>query len=303
MDIKTHTQAQNRTGATPEPDALPQVLTLAGALRSYRLQLLVGLGFLSLTYHHIATAMVRDWYFDDNASHGFLVPLVSAYLVWTRRKKLAVAPVSSCPAGLWILVFAMLLLLGGWLASELFIQRFSLVLALCGCTLFWLGRDVFSLLSLPILFLTFMIPIPNIVYDAVALPLKLLVSQMSVGILHALGIVVLREGNVIMFPNITLEVVDACSGLRSLTSLLALGVAYSLIFIRSTGQRLILIAATLPIAIFTNVLRVVGTGLLARHIGAQAASGFFHEFTGIATFVFALLLFAGVHHLLRRFAR
>jgi len=280
-----------------------KTLTLPDALRAYRGWLLLGLVFVGLTYRQVVTGMVRDWYFDDNASHGFLIPFISGYLIWTRRKRLAKAAVSSSAAGLWLAACAMFLLIGGRLASELFTQRFSLVLTLCGCVLFWLGKNVFSLLALPLLFLTFMIPVPNIVYDAVALPLKLFVSWLSVGTLQALGVIVVREGNVIMFPNITLEVVDACSGLRSLTSLLAIGAAYALIAVRSSWQRIVLIAATVPIAIFTNTLRVVGTGLLASHLGAGAARGFFHEFTGIVLFAFALLLFVGIHQLLRKFVR
>jgi len=284
----------------PDTSGAPSARALRHVLHGWRGRLFLGLCCIGLAYFHAVGAMVHDWRADPNASHGFLIPLISAYLIWTRRERLAAAPVSSSMAGLWLLALAMLLLIAGTLASELFTQRFSLVLALCGCALLWFGRDVFKLLALPLLFLTFMIPIPNIVYDAAALPLKLLVSRLSVTALTALGMAVVREGNVIMFPNVTLEVVDACSGLRSLTSLLAIGSAYALIFARSAWHRLILVAATVPIAIFTNTLRVVGTGLLARHMGARAAQGFFHEFTGMVMFVAALLLFAGVHQLLRR---
>ena len=118
-----------------------------------------------------------------------------------------------------------------------------------------------------------------------------------------MGVMVLREGNIIMFPNVTLEVVDACSGLRSLTSLMALGTAYALLFTQSLWLRLVLVASTIPIAVATNTLRVTGTGLLARHIGASAAEGFFHEFTGLVMFILALVMLVGLHQLLRRFSR
>jgi exosortase len=124
---------------------------------------------------------------------------------------------------------------------------------------------------------------------------------MSVDVLKAMGVIVMREGNIIMFPNITLEVVDACSGLRSLTSLLALGTAYALLFVRSPWQRLALVAATIPIAVISNTLRVTGTGLLACYFGAAAAEGFFHEFTGVVIFLLALVMLFGFHRLLRRF--
>lgn len=278
-------------------------LTLKDTLKLYRVQLLLGLGVMCLAYYRIVGAMVKDWYFDDNASHGFLVPLISGYIIWTRRSELASTPVAPWKTGFWLTAWAAAMLVAGWLATELFTMRFSLVLALCGCVLFWLGKDAFSRLATPLLFLVFMIPIPAIVYDAVAFPLKLFVSWVSVSALKAMGVMVLREGNVIMFPNVILEVVDACSGLRSLTSLLALSAAYSLIFCRSTWMRVALIASAVPIAVATNTLRVIGTGLLARHMGAAAAEGFFHEFTGLVIFVLALVMLFGLHQILRRFGR
>ena len=278
-------------------------LTLGEALRMYLVPLLIGVGILGVAYQQTVWAMVRDWYFDDNASHGFLIPVISGYIIWTKRALLARAPVSSSRVGLAVAAAAAVMLVAGWLASELFTMRFSLVLALCGCVLYWFGKDVFSLLATPLLFLTFMIPIPAIVYDAIAFPLKLLVSRISVDALKAMGLMVLREGNIIMFPNVTLEVVDACSGLRSLTSLLALSAAYSLIFCTKPWQRIVLTVSAVPIAVATNTLRVIGTGLLARHIGSAAAEGFFHEFTGLAIFGVALAMVFGLHQVLRRIGR
>lgn len=276
------------------------VLDLETVLRVSWLPLLLGAGVLALAYHQVVAGMVHDWYTDDNASHGFLIPLISGYIVWTRRQELAAAPVGSSPAGFVLAVAAAGMLVAGWLASELFSMRLSLVAALGGCILFWLGRTVFARLLTPLLFLVFMIPVPAIVYDAAAFPLKLFVSWFSVGVLKTMGLMVVREGNVIMFPNIVLEVVDACSGLRSLTSLLALATSYALVFVSVPWQRLVLIAAAIPIAVAANVLRVVGTGLLARHFGAAAAEGFFHEFAGLATFALALAILAGLHQVLRR---
>lgn len=211
-------------------------------------------------------------------------------------------PVESSVAGLVLIVAAMGMLVGGWFASELFTMRLSLVLTLCGCALYWLGTTLFNRLLVPLLFLVFMIPIPTILYDAAALPLKLMVSSVSVYILKMMGSVVMREGNIIMFPNITLEVAEACSGLRSLTALLALTTAYSLIVVQSRWQRFLLVSAAIPIAVVANVFRVVMTGFLVRYIGVAAAEGFFHEFAGLATFVLAVAVIVGLHHLLRRIA-
>ena len=297
------TPSSDPEGFDAPDDGRQAAPSLTAALYAHRVQLLLGLVVLTVAYYHVAGAMVRDWYFDDNASHGFLVPLISGYFVWLRRSDLAQARVAPCNAGLWFLAAAALMLVAGWLATELFTMRFSLVLALCGCVLYWLGREVFALMAMPLFFLVFMIPIPAIVYDAAAFPLKLFVSWLSVGVLKSMGVMVMREGNIIMFPNVTLEVVDACSGLRSLTSLLTLGAAYALIFTRSNWLRVVLVASTVPIAVFTNSIRVIGTGFLARHIGASAAEGFFHEFAGLVVFALALAMLVGLHQLLRRFSR
>jgi exosortase len=160
-----------------------------------------------------------------------------------------------------------------------------------------------KLTALPVAFLLFMVPLPYIVYDAMAFPLKLFVAKYSVLSLKLMGITVLREGNIIMFPQTVFEVADACSGLRSLMSLLALAVAVAFMTQKSPGKRLILIVSALPIAILTNMLRVIVTGVLAQYYGAAAAEGFFHEFAGLAVFAVAMVLLLAESALLRRFGR
>ena len=159
---------------------------------------------------------------------------------------------------------------------------------LTGIVWYLYGNKVLRLLALPLGYLFFMVPIPVTIYDAMSFPLKLFVTKVSVGMLKLTGLPVLREGNVIMFPNITLEVVEACSGMRSLMSLIAMGTAYAFMILRKPWQRVVIILSTVPIAIGTNVLRVYVTGVLSRHYGAVAAEGFFHDFAGFAVFFAAL---------------
>jgi exosortase len=154
-------------------------------------------------------------------------------------------------------------------------------------------------MALPILFLLLMVPIPYIIYDMVAFPLKLFVTKVSVGFLKGVGITVLREGNIIQFPATTLEVADACSGIRSLMSLITLSVAYSFFLPMRNWKRWVVIAAAVPIAIATNAMRVIGTGVLAQYWGAKAAQGFFHEFAGLAVFAVAMVLLVGLGALLK----
>jgi exosortase len=269
-------------------------MSIAETFQKFKVQF-VGLALLLLAvYSSILPPMVRQWYHDDNYSHGFLVPLVAAYFAYERRDFLKRALVSPWGPGLLVLVAGIVQLVFGFLATEYFTMRSSLIVVLIGLTLYLLGREVFRHLLLPLGYLIFMVPLPYIVYDAVAFPLKVLVSKASVWFMQLIGISVIREGNIIMFPTTTLEVADACSGIRSLVSLLALAVAYAFFLKTTAAWRWVIILSAVPIAICTNALRVVATGILAQYWGAQAAEGFFHEFAGLTVFGLAMLMLAGI---------
>jgi len=253
-------------------------------------------------YHSIVYEMMLDWRKDDNYSHGFLVPFIAGYLAYMRKDDLLAAVVRPCNAGLGIVVAGLVVLFLGWLGTEYFTMRSSLVIIMAGSVLYLLGWDVFTILLAPLCYLVLMVPIPYIIYDAAAFPLKLLVTKVSVLSMKALGVVVWQEGNILMFPNITLEVADACSGLRSIMSLLALGAAYAFVLHTKTRDRVILILSTLPIAVFTNCLRVIATGILAQYYGSAAAEGFFHEFAGLFVFGAAVVMFVALGAFLKRWS-
>jgi exosortase len=246
--------------------------------------------FVAAIYFEIFSGLFQDWKNDPNYSHGFLVPAISAYFIWQNRERLKDIAIKPSSTGIIIIAFAILFLIAGVAAQEQYSMRSSFIFLLAGMVVFLLGWEWFKSLALPILFLFFMIPLPYIVYDSIAFPLKLFVAKFSVVFLKLMGVVVLREGNIIMFPHTVLEVADACSGLRSLMSLLALGVALSVFTQNSLVKRVFLVLLTIPIAVFTNMVRVVGTGFLAQYYGAAAAEGFFHEFAGMAVFLLAMVL-------------
>lgn len=248
------------------------------------------LALLVALYAGIIPEMVREWSQNENNSHGFIIPLIAAYFLWQRRGRLLDAPVAPNAAGLLVLVLGGLMLSLGYLATEYFTMRASLIVILAGLTLALFGTQTFRVVAFPLFFLVFMIPIPMVIYNAVAFPLKLLVSNVSVWVLKAVGVVVLREGNIIMLSDMVLEVADACSGIRSLVSLLALGVAYAAVLTLRTGHRIALVLSAIPIAIVANIIRVIVTGLLVEYVSPDAARGFFHEFAGMAVFAFALAL-------------
>ncbi|MCF6267927.1 MAG: exosortase [Desulfuromusa sp.] len=241
-------------------------------------------------YVGILQNLYLDWMNDPNYSHGLLVPVISGYFIWQQREELAKLEIKPANSGLVLIVFAILVLFAGVAAQEYFSKRASFVLLLAGIILFLLGWQWLKSLALPIGFLFFMIPLPYVVYDAMAFPLKLFVAKFSVLSLKLMGVVVWREGNIIMFPQTVLEVADACSGLRSLMSLLALGVALAVFSQNKISRRILLVLLTIPIAILTNMIRVIGTGFLAQYYGAAVAEGFFHEFAGMGVFVLAMVM-------------
>jgi exosortase len=251
-------------------------------------------------YYNIAPLMVQQWYDDPNYSHGFIVPLIAGYFIYERREELMKTEVKPSTAGLLIIIFGLLQLCVGYLAFELYTMRSSFIVILAGMILYFFGMAVFRIMLLPVIYLFFMVPLPYIVYDSLAFPLKQFVAKYSVEVLQLMGVVIIREGNILMLPETTLEVADACSGIRSLVSLLALATAFAVFSLKSTVKRVIMIIMAIPIAIFTNGLRVIGTGILAQYWGAKAAEGFFHEFAGLAVFGVALLMLAGLGALMNR---
>lgn len=265
-------------------------VTFSESLKQHRIQLFLALLFLALLYRGVIPDMALQWYEDSNYSHGFVVPLIAGYFVYERRRDILEAEVEPWWPGLALFVIGVLQLVVGWLGTEFFTMRSSLVVTLAGMTLFFFGKRLFRLMLLPLGYLLFMVPLPYIIYDMVAFPLKLFVTKASIAFLKLVGVVVVREGNVIMLPLTTLEVADACSGIRSLISLLALAVAYAFFMKISPLKRALLLISAIPIAISANALRVIGTGLLAQYWGAKAAEGFFHEFAGMAVFVVAVAL-------------
>ncbi len=247
--------------------------------------------------------MAGDWAIDPNYSHGYLVPFIAAYFLWQRREKVLEAESRPAWSGLLVLAAGLGMFILGDLAAEYFTMRLSFLVVLGGLVLVLTGWEVLRLVLFPLGYLIFMIPLPYTLYDSIAFPLKLFAAKAATAILQTIWIPIHREGNILIFENTTLEVADACSGIRSLVSLLALGVAMAAMFQRTTPRRIALVAAAVPIALVVNVLRIVITGLLTHYVGPEAALGFFHEFEGMIVFAVALVLLFGTNLVLDRMGR
>ena len=249
-------------------------------------------------YAPVLWRLVRQWNNDADYSHGFLVPLLSAYLIWQRRDKLAEVARRPSNWGLLVVLGALGLLFLGSLGAELFLTRVSIILTLCGLVVYFSGWQLLRALSFPLAFLLFAIPIPVLIYNEIVFPLQFVASRFATSVLETLNLFpIMREGNVLIMPGMRLEVVEACSGIRSLMSLLALAAGYGYLAEKSVPVRWFLVLSMIPLAIISNGTRVMITALMTNYIGPQAAEGFMHEFSGWVIFVVATVLFLGLHSL------
>ncbi len=251
-------------------------------------------------YGRVLEAMVQQWWSDPNYGHGFLVPIFAAYILWRERSRRREGPIQTSNWGLPIMLFAIGLLILGTLGSEHFTARISMLVLITGIIVFLVGWQALRSVAFPMAYLVFMIPLPAILYYQLTFPLQLLASRLGASGLVALGVPTIREGNLLILPNCTLEVVEACSGVRSLLSLLAAVVGYVYLAEEGNWKRGILITLTVPIVIVSNGFRLVATGELSFLYGPSVDSGWVHTALGLVFFGLAFLSILLVHRLLRR---
>ncbi|HVF49593.1 MAG TPA: exosortase [Pyrinomonadaceae bacterium] len=285
---------------------------------------LVVIAAIAFVYASVLERLGRFWWNDENYSHGLLIPFIIAFIFWSERGRLAAEPKRpSAVLGGAMIVLALLMLWVGTAGAEIFTQRTSLVVLLAGVTVYFWGARLLRFVAVPLLLLWLAIPIPAIIFNKIAFPLQLFASRCAVWAMRQFDIPVLRDGNVIeLMPlnSITtkkLEVVEACSGIRSLMTLVTLAVVFAYFTspdgtkgdggrsnwsLRSWGfwRAAIIVLAAIPIAIITNAARVSGTGVLAHYYGTQVADGFFHSFSGWVVYIVAFLLLFAVGWLLDR---
>ena len=251
-------------------------------------------------YEHVLKGLAIQWWTDENYSHGFLIPVISGYLLWERRRQLARARPDTSVWGYPVLVLGLLLLIVGQAATFGFAVRLSFVVTLAGLTLLLAGPAVLRIAAFPLAYLLFMIPVPATLLTRIAFPLQLLAAKAATGTLDLLNVPVLREGNVIELAATRLEVTEACSGIRSLISLLALAVIFAYVSQRTGKARLILVLSAVPIAVIANAARVTLTGVAAQAFGPGAAMGFYHLFSGWVIFLVAFGLMAATGRMIAR---
>ncbi len=266
-------------------------------LKNVGAALLILICFLIL-FRQVVVELVQDWMHDDNYSHGFLIVPLALYFVWERRHKFAIAEGNPAFSGAIIIVPAILAAVAN---MHPFVNRIAMLLCIVGTVAFLCGWSRLKVMLFPILFLLLMIPIPAVIFNPVTFPLQLLSSRFGEWTLALFQIPVLREGNIIQLANTSLEVAEACSGIRSLISLLTLAIVYGYFVESRIWVRITLAVASVPVAIAANAFRVAGTGLAAHFYGAEAAEGFFHSFSGWLVFIVAFIMLFILHRLLLLF--
>ncbi|MEW6014094.1 MAG: exosortase/archaeosortase family protein [Candidatus Zixiibacteriota bacterium] len=251
---------------------------------------LVAAAVLLIIYLPVIIDLVKDWGTDGNYSHGFLIPVISGYLLWRKRQELAALEVTSNRLGIFFILVGVFLFVAGNGASEYFTVRFSLVVTIFGMALYFFGNNIIRRTWFEILFLVFMIPIPYVLYYSATFPMQLLASKVTGTILNLIGMPAIRQGNMIHLPNQSLEVAEACSGMRSMMSLLALGAIYAYMTQKSLLAKIILFASTIPIAVCGNVFRVFVTGIIVYVSDANVTAEPLHSIMGASVFIVAFLL-------------
>lgn len=261
-------------------------------------ELAVGV-IIFLTYLPTMVWMWDRWFARDSYySHGILIPFVSVYLIWQKKEELT--KLSRVPSswGIVLLVAGVLLHVASSSLRVYFSSGFSLILTLTGFVLHFYGAAYLRRIWFAILFLVFMVPIPLYVITAISFKMKIFAAQIAEVILNQMGFVAVREGSVIKMQRTYVIVDDVCSGLRSLISLTALGSVFAYLMKASLVRRLAVFFSTIPIAVITNVVRIIFLSVVAEVWGAKYARGFVHDFSGFLVFALAFVLLVIVARLL-----
>ena len=267
---------------------------MKNSLKSHTTELLLA-GIFILTYIPTLLWMWNRWFaWDSYYSHGILIPFVSGFLIWQMRDELAAIKPKRSPWGMPLIIAGLIIHLASSLFRIYFTSGFSMLGVLTGLILFLYGSKIFKKIVFPVCFLIFMIPVPLVVVANISFKMKIFAAQIATTILNNIGLVTVRAGSILKMQHTYVVVDDVCSGLRSLVSLSALGSIFAWWLKAPMYKRILLFCSTIPIAIATNVLRIIFLAFISEVWGPPYATGFAHDFAGFMVFALAFALLYAV---------
>jgi len=250
-------------------------------------------------YRDALLFMLDDWD-SPEYGHGYFIPVIAFYLIWQRKEELGALDLRGSWLGIGLIVLGSFIFLLGQLSAIYVIVQYAFLISFYGLIIAVLGAKAFKIILVPLLFLVFMIPLPDFIFQGLSQQLQLISSNIGVAVIRLFGISVYLEGNVIDLGTYKLQVVEACSGLKYLFSLISIGFICAYLYNDALWKRIFIFLSSIPITIFMNSFRIGVTGILVEHWGIEHADGFMHQFEGIIIFVFAVLILLGVMAILAR---
>lgn len=261
---------------------------LGAALDNARIRISIIAAAFLFTFAPVLMGLWNFWLASDEYSHGFFIIPIALYICWTKKETLAETIVIPSGWGLMIFLPSLAIYLGARYAEISTISSLSMITCLVGMVYYLFGWRILKEVSFPIFFLLFMIPVPSQIYSSLTVPLQLFVSQASVILASFLDLPIYRDGNVIHLPDRTLEVVQACSGLRSLITLLTLSLIMGYFTLRSNFFRIFLVLMAMPVAIVVNIVRVLIMVVVLFYFQYDLTEDYVHTIYGLVIFTLAL---------------
>ena len=255
---------------------------------------------LIVIFYDGLVSMVNQWVKSEEYGYGFLIPVITAFLIWQKKNELEKITIKGSWLGLVVTIFGLGLFFLGELSTLYIIEQYAFIIVLTGVALSFLGRQGFKIIWVPFLFLIFMIPLPGFLYQGLSSQLQLISSQLGVAIIRFFNISVYLEGNVIDLGSYKLQVVEACSGLRYLFPLASLAFISAYIFKGAFWKKAVIFLSSMPITVLMNSLRIGIIGVLVDLQGPSAAEGFLHYFEGWVIFMACMAIMIGEMWLLVR---
>lgn len=254
-------------------------------------------GILLLLYFQTFEWLLESWQYDPFYSHGFLVPVISLVIIWSKRGELKNITPKRDPPGIYFFTLGLILYTAGFLWKSFFLSGVSLIPLIIGLMLHFYGRELMNKILFPVCFLIFMIPLPGL-YE-VSFYLQHFTAGSAAVISQALGAGVYSNGLEMQVAGCQIFIGIPCSGLRSIISLMMVACVFVYIIRGSLQRKAVILFSALPIAIISNTIRVTSAILIADYFGCDAATTFFHDFSSIFLFVISIIMLIIISKILK----